>query len=132
MPQGSVWLVKDGLEPRVKFLALGKQIVQLDFAQNRSQSGLRQLFDGISVVLQLHNRLLRADHPKENDSIHFHGNIITGNDILRRHIPGHSRKETRTILSMGQKIKISPGPFIRLPHPSQAEGRPPAHIPATH
>ena len=129
MPQGSVCSSRMDLQPAVQLLALGEQIVQFHFAQNRAQRGLRQLLDGVAIILQFHERLLRADHAEINNGIHLQRNVIAGNDVLRGHIPGHHAQGNPHQLIDRPEDEDQSRPFITALKPSQAEDHRPLIFP---
>ncbi len=82
-------LVDDPLELLVDLVARGEEIVQLDLAQHAAQGGLRDLGGGVEIVLDRDHRALGIDHPEVDHRAHLDGDVVPGDDVLRRHVEGH-------------------------------------------
>ena len=76
-------LIECGLQFHVEFLALPEQLVQLDFAQNAAQSGLRELRGRVKIIRHLDHRLGRLDDAEIDHGIHLHGDVVARDDVLR-------------------------------------------------
>ena len=79
-------LVDDLLQLDVEPLALGEQRVELGLAEHRAQRGLRDLGGGEEEVLDLGDRLVRVDDAEVGDGVDAHGDVVLGDDLLRRHV----------------------------------------------
>ena len=75
-------LVQDLLEPLIQFLTLAEQIVQANFAEHRPERRLRKLGRCIQVVFYLDDGPKRVHHPKINNGIHFHADVVFRDDVL--------------------------------------------------
>jgi regulator of protease activity HflC (stomatin/prohibitin superfamily) len=62
-------LVENRLEPHVQLLPLRQEIVQLDFAEHRTQAGLGRLLHGVPNILDLDDGLGGANHSEVDDGI---------------------------------------------------------------
>ena len=76
--------VEDALQPQINFVAMRQQFVEFLLAQYGSQSSLRKLRSLVGVIRNLHHGLIRIDHAQKNNRIHFQGNVVAGDDVLRR------------------------------------------------
>ena len=77
-------LVDDPLELVVQPLPLREQRVQLCAAEHRSQRRLGDLRGGEQEVLDLHDRVVRVDHPEVADRVHGRRHVVPGDHLLRR------------------------------------------------
>ena len=77
------------LELLVELLALGEEVVQLDLSEDRPQRRLRQLGGGVHVVLDLDDRLDRPHGAEVHHGVHFHRDVVAGDDVLRRDVQHH-------------------------------------------
>lgn len=81
--------VDDLLQFLVDLFPLGEDVVEIGLAQHAAQRGLRKLGGGGEIVLYIYNGFLRLDHPEINHRIDLDGDIVLGDDVLRRHIQNH-------------------------------------------
>ena len=70
----------------IDLLALGEQPVELDLTQHRSQRRLGELAGGVVVVLDLGDRFARAHDPEVDHRVDLDGDVVAGDDVLRRDI----------------------------------------------
>src|SRR5438270_698069 len=79
-------LVQDYLELGVHFFALGEDFVQFKLADDAAQRGLRELRGGVLIVLHLRERRVGVDDAEITHGVHFDGDVVAGDDILRRNV----------------------------------------------
>ncbi len=61
-----------------------QKFVEINFAKHRAQSGLGKLLRLPVVVLDARHRLIGAQHFPVHHRIHFQGDVVAGDDVLRR------------------------------------------------
>jgi hypothetical protein len=69
----------------VELIALAQKLVELHFAQHAAQRGLRQLRRGVEEIGNLHDGQARLQDPEVNHRVHFHGDVVARDHVLRRH-----------------------------------------------
>jgi len=76
------------------------------------------LRSGVKVVFHLDDCFIRVHDAKINNGVHFNGNIVTGDYILRRDVMVTVLRLILSILSTPGMMKKIPGPFapINLPN----------------
>src|SRR5579859_5949 len=79
-------LVKDQLQLGVNLFAFGEDFVEFELADDAAQSGLRLLRSGVEIVLHLGKRQVCIHNAEVANRVYFNGNVIAGNDVLRRHV----------------------------------------------
>jgi len=82
-------LVDDRLEALVDLVALRQQLVEVDLAQHAAQGRLGDLRGRDQVVLDLHDRLRGVDDAEVRDGVDLHGDVVPGDDLLRRDVQRH-------------------------------------------
>src|SRR5882672_4345873 len=80
--------VEDALQAGVDLVAVGQQFVQFDLAQDRAQRSLSELRGLIHVVGNFNYSFARLDHAQEDDRVDLEGDVVAGNDVLRRDFQG--------------------------------------------
>ena len=85
-------LVNDALKLLIELFSFREQFVQVVSAHDGSQGGLCELPCGIGEVLNLKDRLVRVHDAIIDDRIDRGGDIVFGDDILRRHVSGNDAK----------------------------------------
>jgi hypothetical protein len=66
-------------------MSRNKSFVQRAVANQVAQVGLCQRGAGIAEILNFILRLYRIDHLVIDDCVHFHGHVVLGDQLLRRH-----------------------------------------------
>src|SRR6266545_1383144 len=82
-------LVDDPLQLLVHLVAGGQQVVQLHLAEHAAQRGLGQLGRRVHVILDREEGLLGIDDAEEDDRVDLDRDVVTGDDVLGRHVGGH-------------------------------------------
>jgi len=112
--------VENLLYVEVELFPLGEHIVQLVFAQYRTQGGLRQLAGGHQVILHLNDGFFRVHDPKVQHRIDLDRDIVTGDHILLRHIHGdHPQINPHHLLDTGDNDNQAR--TLHLPEAAQQE-----------
>src|SRR6187402_412367 len=75
--------VDDGLHTAVQGVAMGEEFIEIDFAENTAERGLRKLEGLVDVVAHLDYGQHRIDHPQRQDGVDLERNVVAGDDILR-------------------------------------------------
>ena len=76
--------IEDALQAQINFVAMSQQFVKFLFAKHRAQSGLRELRRLVGVIRDFHDGLVGIDHAQKNDRVHFQGDVVASDDVLRR------------------------------------------------
>ena len=76
--------VDDGLDALVEGLAMGEQLVEVDLAQDGAEGGLGELRGLVDVVRDLDDGAGGVDDPQGDDGVDFEGDVVAGDDVLRR------------------------------------------------
>src|SRR5262249_15199474 len=76
-------LVEDALDAGVQLVAMGQQLVELDFAEHGAQGGLGKLLGLPIVILHLDYGLWSVYHAPVHDCIALQSNVVAGDDVLR-------------------------------------------------
>src|SRR5205807_5114507 len=76
--------VDDGLDALVEAVAVCKELVEIDFTENRAQCGLGELGCLVDIVGDFDDSLSGIDDAECNDSVDLQRDIVTSDDVLRR------------------------------------------------
>src|SRR5208282_4299964 len=74
--------VEDDLELGVYFVALREDFVQLELADDAADGGLRELRDGVSVVLHLRESHVGVDYAEITYGVYFNADVVASDDVL--------------------------------------------------
>src|ERR1035441_1399293 len=80
--------VNDGLDALVELVAVRENLVQFDFAEDGAESRLGELRGLVDVVGDLNDGLDWIDDAQRNDGVDLEGDVVAGNDVLRRDFHG--------------------------------------------
>ena len=75
--------VDDDLDTLVEAVAMGEQFVEIDFAEDGAQRGLRELRGLVDVVGDLDDRLDGIDHAHDDDGVDLQCDVVACDDVLR-------------------------------------------------
>src|SRR5262249_10982818 len=78
--------VEYALNVEIQLVALGEELVELMLAENGAQRRLRELARRLEEVRNLDDRPLRIYHPEIEHRVHFDGNVVARDDVLRRNV----------------------------------------------
>src|SRR3954470_20449528 len=81
--------VEDLLQLLVDLLPLGEEIVELQLPEGGSERRLGELGGRVEEILHLDDGALRVDDPEVDHRAHLQADVVAGDDVLRRHVPGH-------------------------------------------
>ena len=83
-PQGSVrWSMMVWMR-WLRASRCDEETVELDFAEHRAERGLGELRGLVDVVGDLDDRLGRVEHAQGDDGVDLDGDVVAGDDVLRR------------------------------------------------
>src|SRR5260221_447845 len=113
--------IENDLQLGVDFVALGENFVELELADDAADGGLRELRGCVLVVLHLGQSEIGVDDAEITDGVHFHGDIVARDDVLRRDVQrfdahAHARKRFD-----GPEHKAKAGAFGLRQHSAEAE-----------
>jgi len=80
--EGGGVAVDDGLDTLVEAVAVGEELVELDFAEYGAEGGLGELAGLIDVVGDLNHSLSGVDDAKSDDGVDLEGDVVAGDDVL--------------------------------------------------
>ena len=75
--------VDDGLDALVELVAVGEDLVEVDFAEDGAECGLGELRGLIDVVGDLDDGLDRIDDAQSDDGVDLQRDVVAGDDVLR-------------------------------------------------
>src|ERR1700722_2465147 len=93
---------------------MSQQAVEVYLPEYRAKGCLGKLRGLVDVVRNLNDSLCRIDDPQGNDGVHLQGDVIAGDDILRRHFHGFLPQADADDLSDGTEDPNDAGSFGRL------------------
>src|SRR5208337_2438719 len=76
-------LVQDDLQFGVDFVALRKNFVELELADDAAKGGLGQLRSSVLIILHLRHGQVGVDHTEIAHGVYFYGHVVAGDDVLR-------------------------------------------------
>jgi hypothetical protein len=79
-------LVELASDLRVDLLALVERVVELHVAEDGPKRRLCEVRDGLLVVVDLQERLLRVHHLDVDDRVGRHRRVVSGDRLLSRHV----------------------------------------------
>ena len=79
-------LIEDDLQLGVYFVALRENFVELELADDAADRGLRELRCRVLIVLHLRHREIGVNDAEVANGVHFHGNVVARDDVLRRNV----------------------------------------------
>src|ERR1051326_659469 len=62
------------------------RVIELDFAENGAKRRLCELRSLIAIVEHFDDGAARLDHAQEHDRVHLQRDVVTRDDVLRRHL----------------------------------------------
>src|SRR5258708_3891205 len=80
--------IDDGLNAQVESLAMGKKLVEFDLTENSTEGRLRELRGLVDVVRDFDDDFDGIDDAKGENGVDFEGDVVAGDDVLRRHLHG--------------------------------------------
>src|SRR6266404_742684 len=78
--------IADALKAQIDFVAVSQQFVEFLFAKHRAQSGLRKLRSLVGVIRDFNHGLVGIDHAQKNNRVNLQGDVVAGDDVLRRNL----------------------------------------------
>src|SRR6202035_3944200 len=86
--EGGGVAVDDGLDALIEVVAVGEDLVEVDFAEDGAEGGLGDLRGLVDVVGDFDDGLDRVDDAKGDDGVDLEGDVVAGDDVLRRDFHG--------------------------------------------
>src|SRR5947209_1158576 len=114
-------LVENALDAGVQLVAVGQQFIEVHFTQDGAQGGLGKLLGLVIVVLHLHDGLGSIEDAPVHNSIYLQGDVVTGDDVLRRNFERLLAKIYADDAVNGAKDQDHAGTFGVLEQAAQAE-----------
>ena len=108
--EGAGVAVDDGLDAEVELVAVGEDLVEVDFTEDGAEGGLGVLAGLVDVVGDLDDGVCGVDDAEGDDGVDLEGDVVSGDDVLRGTSMASWRREMRTKVWMGAKTKMRPGP----------------------
>ena len=113
--------VENELQLGVDFVALREDFVEFKLTDHAADGGLRKLRSRVLIVLHLREREIGVDDAEIADGVHFHGDVVARDDVLRRDIErfdahAHARKRFD-----GPEDEVEAGALRLRHHAAEAE-----------
>ena len=87
-PNGAVWPSMMVWMRRLRAVAVGEEAVEIDLAEDGAERGLGELRGLVDVVGDLDDRLVGVDDAEGDDCVDLEGDVVAGDDVLRRDFHG--------------------------------------------
>ncbi len=103
--------VDDGLDALVEVVAMGEQLVEVDLAEDGAEGGLGELRGLVDVVGDLDDGLDGVDDAEGDDGVDLEGDVVAGDDVLRRDLHGFLAERDADDLVDGAEDEDDAGTF---------------------
>src|SRR6266852_305548 len=113
--------VENDLEFGINFVALGEDFVQFELADHAADGGLRELRGSVLIILHLGERQIGVDDAEIADRVHFHGDVVAGDDVLRRDVERFDAQAHARERFDGPEDEIQPGALGLRQHAAETQ-----------
>ena len=87
-PKGAVWPSMMVWMRWLSGFAVGEELVEIDLAEDGAEGGLGELRGLVDVVGDLDDGLGGVDDAEGDDGVDLEGDVVAGDDVLRRDLHG--------------------------------------------
>src|ERR1051325_1765523 len=112
--------VENFLDSSIHLFPLCEQLVQLGLAADASERDLGELGGGKEVIRDFADRAVRIEHSEIEHGAYFHGNVVSCDYVLRRHVQRDS-PEINTNHRFDEWDHISDSGTARGRHPAETK-----------
>ncbi len=120
-PKGAVWPSMMVWMRWLRASRWARSLVEIDFAEDGAQGGLGELRGLVDVVGDLDDGLGGVDDAEGDDGVDLEGDVVAGDDVLRRDLHGLLAEGDANDLVEGAEDPDDAGALGGLLHAAEAE-----------